>query len=85
MASELQEMVARAGVLARGGKPRQQRSPMPKDLQTRFFAVFLALISVAAVVFAWINFQKSSEFPDPDGRRLVDRRRHPPAGAASRS
>jgi len=38
---------------------------MPKDLQTRFFAVFLALISVAAVVFAWINFQKASEFPTP--------------------
>ena len=38
---------------------------MPKDLQTRFFAVFLALVSVAAVVFAWINFQKGSEFPTP--------------------
>jgi PAS domain S-box-containing protein len=38
---------------------------MPKDLQTRFFAVFLGLISVAAVVFAWINFQKSNGFPTP--------------------
>jgi len=38
---------------------------MPKDLQNRFFAVILALISVAAVVFAWINFQKSSDFPTP--------------------
>ncbi len=38
---------------------------MPRDLQTRFFAVFLALISVAAVVFAWINFQKGSEFSAP--------------------
>ena len=38
---------------------------MPKELQTRFFAVFLALISVAAVVFSWINFQKSYEFPTP--------------------
>ncbi len=38
---------------------------MPRDLQTRFFAVFLALISVAAVVFAWINFQKAGEFSTP--------------------
>lgn len=38
---------------------------MPKDLQTRFFAVALALISVAAIVFAWINFQKGSDFPTP--------------------
>jgi two-component system, NtrC family, sensor kinase len=65
VASELQEMVARAGVLQQTGKPRQQRRPMPKDLQTRFFAVFLGLVSVAAVVFAAINFQKSSGFPSP--------------------
>ena len=38
---------------------------MPKDLQTRFFAVFLALVSVAAVAFAWINFQKGNDFPTP--------------------
>jgi PAS domain S-box-containing protein len=38
---------------------------MPKDLQTRFFAICLGLISLAAAVFAWINFQKSSEFPTP--------------------
>ena len=38
---------------------------MKRDLQTRFFAVFLALLSVAAVVFAWINFQKEREFLHP--------------------
>ena len=38
---------------------------MAKDLQTRFFAIFLALLSVAAVVFAWINFQKEREFVAP--------------------
>jgi len=38
---------------------------MPKDLQNRLFAVVLALISVAAVVFSWINFQKSNDFPTP--------------------
>ncbi len=38
---------------------------MPRDLQTRFVAVSLALLTLAALVFAWINFQKSSEFPTP--------------------
>jgi len=38
---------------------------MARDLQTRFFAVILALLSVAAVVFAWINFQKDREFVAP--------------------
>src|SRR5208337_1526673 len=40
-------------------------APMARDLQTRFFAVFLALLSVAAIVFAWINFQKEQEFVAP--------------------
>jgi len=38
---------------------------MDRTLQTRFFAVFLALISVAAIVFAWINFQKDQEYSAP--------------------
>ena len=38
---------------------------MARDLQTRFFAVILALLSVAAIVFAWINFQKEREFSAP--------------------
>jgi PAS domain S-box-containing protein len=50
---------------------------MPKDLQNRFFAVILALISVAALVFAWINFQKSNEFPIPtDGVWWVESGSH---------
>ena len=50
---------------------------MPKDLQTRFFAVFLGLVSVAAVVFAWINFQKSNGFPTPtDGVWWVENGSH---------
>ncbi len=55
---------------------------MAKDLQTRFFAVILALVSVAAIVFAWINFQKGQEFLTPydgvwwveDGGRLMAQR-----------
>jgi len=51
---------------------------MAKDLQNRLFAVVLALISVAAITFAWINFQKEREFSSPydgvwwveDGTRL---------------
>ncbi len=39
--------------------------PMDRTLQTRFFAIFLALISVAAVVFAWINLQKDQEYSAP--------------------
>jgi len=38
---------------------------MDRTLQTRFFAVFLALISVSAIVFAWINFQKDREYSSP--------------------
>jgi two-component system, NtrC family, sensor kinase len=46
--------------LAKGPKP-----PMDRTLQTRFFAIFLALLSVAAIVFAWINFQKDQEYSAP--------------------
>ncbi len=77
MASELQETLVSAGALAQTGKHYQQRRPMPKDLQTRFFAIFLGLISVAAVVFAVINFQKSSDFPTPtDGVWWMDNGSH---------
>jgi PAS domain S-box-containing protein len=38
---------------------------MARDLQNRFFAVALALLSVAAIAFAWINFQKEHEFFTP--------------------
>ena len=46
----------------RGAQPP---SPMARDLQSRFFAVLLALVSVAAIVFAWINFQKDREYFTP--------------------
>ncbi len=38
---------------------------MARDLQSRFFTVLLALISVAAIVFAGINFQKDREYSTP--------------------
>src|SRR5208283_3635518 len=46
-------------------RAHQPPAAMARDLQTRFFAVFLALLSVAAVAFAWINFQKDQEFVAP--------------------
>ena len=66
------------------GEPRlpQPQTNMARDLQTRFFAVILALVSVAAIAFAWINFQKEHEFFTPydgvwwmeEGGRLVAQR-----------
>jgi PAS domain S-box-containing protein len=58
---------------------------MQRELQNRFFAAFLALISVAAVVFAWINLRKGDQFPTPtdgvwwveDGARLKAQRVDP--------
>ncbi len=38
---------------------------MNRDLHTRFFAIFLALLSVAAIVLACINFQKDREYSSP--------------------
>jgi len=68
----------RAEVSPLSGQLRPAPAPMAKDLQNRLFAVVLALISVAAITFAWINFQKEREFSSPydgvwwveDGTRL---------------
>ena len=62
MASKLLTEDKLAGVLL---PVRPDHQPMNRELQTRFFAVFLALLSVAAIVFAWINFQKDREYSSP--------------------
>src|SRR5246127_4084690 len=50
---------------------------MNKEFQIRFTAGFLFLITVAACVFAWINFQKEHEFQIPyDGAWWVERGGH---------
>ena len=55
----------------------QPPSPMAKDLQSRFLFVVVALLSVAAVVFAWINFQKDREsFTATDGVWWVENGDH---------
>src|SRR6201987_1601949 len=39
---------------------------MNREFQIRFTAGVLVLLTVAACVFAWINFQKEQEFPVPE-------------------
>ena len=43
----------------------QPPDTMAKDLQSRFVFVVIALLSVTAVVFAWINFQKDRTASSP--------------------
>jgi two-component system NtrC family sensor kinase len=46
---------------------------MNKDLQNRFWAVVLAILTVSAAVFAWINYTKEQQFQIPyDGVWWVD-------------
>jgi PAS domain S-box-containing protein len=50
---------------------------MATDLQSRFLALLLALLSVAAIVFAGINFQKDREYVTPyDGVWWVEDGEH---------
>jgi len=50
---------------------------MARDLQSRFLFVVIALLSVAAVVFAWINFQKDRQsFTPTDGVWWVENGDH---------
>src|SRR5437868_5482259 len=50
------------------------RRPMNKDFQIRFTAVLLFLLTTAAFVLAWINFQKERDFQVPyDGVWWVER------------
>jgi two-component system NtrC family sensor kinase len=65
VAPQLHSSETQAGVSPSASRAHQPPAPMAKDLQTRFFAVILALVSVAAIVFACINFQKEREFSSP--------------------
>jgi PAS domain S-box-containing protein len=65
VASELHIKSRAARERLREARVAQSPSVMARDLQTRFFALILALLSVAAIVFAWINFQKDHEFFTP--------------------
>ena len=65
MASKLLGEVGLLGVTQSVRPGRESGPPMDRTLQTRVFAVFLGLLSVAAIVFAWINFQKDREYSAP--------------------
>ena len=47
------------------GARQPARSPMTKETQIRFAAVVFGLLTVWAVVFAWINFQKERGYSTP--------------------
>ena len=50
---------------------------MTKDAQVRFVAIALALLTITAGVFAWINFQKERQFDTPyDGVWWVEKAGH---------
>ncbi|MGE5112529.1 MAG: ATP-binding protein [Acidobacteriaceae bacterium] len=63
--------------------PRQApHGTMTKDLQIRFAAILLGIVTVTAVVFAWINYDKERQWASPydgiwwiehDGRVLAQR------------
>jgi len=45
---------------------------MNKDFQVRLSAILLTILTAAAMVLAWINFQKEQDFQVPyDGAWLV--------------
>src|SRR5579864_1233414 len=60
-------------------QPQVRKAPagssgMNKEFQVRFSAILLAMVTTAAVVFAWINFQKERQFSVPyDGVWWVER------------
>jgi two-component system, NtrC family, sensor kinase len=50
---------------------------MTKDFQIRFAAIVLAILTVASVIFAWINYTKESQWQSPyDGVWWVERSGH---------
>src|SRR5258708_5234490 len=74
------------------GVQGQEPKPMNRESQVRFVAVLLFLLTVAAVVFAGLNFQKERESTAPDdgiwwiergGRLFADRLEPEGPGAKS--
>jgi two-component system, NtrC family, sensor kinase len=68
----------RRGLLAKSDRPLGGTGPVPKPMnresQSRFVAVLLFVLTVAAVVFAGFNFQKEKQWSEPvDGVWWVER------------
>jgi len=73
MAVNVQTLPRTGSVLQSGLAPR----PMDKNLQNRFTAVALALLTAAAMVYAGINFQKEREAEVPyDGVWWIEHNGH---------
>jgi two-component system, NtrC family, sensor kinase len=71
---ELQPVASDSSASQRSPRSTQPHGEMTKDFQVRFSAIVLALLTVAAIVFAWINFQKEREYEIPyDGVWWVER------------
>src|SRR5690349_17290140 len=74
---ELQRKSTELPVAPSDGKVVPPHRPMTRDFQIRFVAVVLALITVAAGVFGWINYQKERHFETPyDGVWWVEHDGH---------
>src|SRR5947209_2784383 len=55
-------------------RARVQLAPMKADFQLRFSAILLGLFTLAAVVFAWLNFRQEKQVAVPyDGIWWVER------------
>ena len=65
VATELQTKLWTRSALGPDIAREAVRSPMTKEVQVRFVAVVFTLLTVTAVIFAWINFQKEHEFSTP--------------------
>src|SRR5512140_1597864 len=66
VASELLKKTTEAKELPHGAARTAQNGPLSKEFQIRFAAIVLALLTAAAFVFAFINFDKEREFEVPD-------------------
>ena len=65
VATELQRKQWHGSALGSNAAREAVRLPMTKETQVRFIAVVFTLLTVTAVIFAWINFQKEHEFSTP--------------------
>ena len=75
---------------------RVHLTPMKGDFQLRFSAVLLGLLTLAAVVFAWLNFRQEKQIAVPydgiwwverasDGATVLEARRVQPDGPGDRA
>lgn len=64
VAPDLQKTNRESSASGRSSR-RVPDGPMTKDLQIRVAALLLGILTVTAVVFAWINYQKEREWESP--------------------